>query len=196
MSSSSQPRFHDLAANPYGFVFVFIHGFRMPVFFLLSGFFTAMLWRRRGLAALGRRRLEQVGLPLAVAMVTIIPVTHWMFGFAAGETGKELADWCVPVTWAPLAWMGGFYHLWFLRDLLLAAAFIAVAWLGARFRHGLWWLLVPATAAAQYFMRDTFGANISAEVSPGPFAFAYYAAFFLFGVFFHERGVRVRRRRC
>ncbi|MBT4209173.1 acyltransferase family protein, partial [Candidatus Woesearchaeota archaeon] len=26
-----------------------IHGFRMPMFFVVSGLFTAMLWRRRGL---------------------------------------------------------------------------------------------------------------------------------------------------
>jgi hypothetical protein len=29
-----------------------VHGFRMPLFFLVSGYFTAMLWRQRGLAAL------------------------------------------------------------------------------------------------------------------------------------------------
>ena len=32
-----------------------IHGFRMPLFFLLSGFFTTMLWRRRGLPAVAYR---------------------------------------------------------------------------------------------------------------------------------------------
>ncbi len=30
--------------NPYGYLLSAIHGFRMPVFFLLSGFFTALLW--------------------------------------------------------------------------------------------------------------------------------------------------------
>ena len=29
-----------------------IHGFRMPLFFLISGFFTAMLWKKRGLKKL------------------------------------------------------------------------------------------------------------------------------------------------
>ena len=33
---------------PYDDIVHAIHGFRMPVFFLLSGFFTAMLWRRHG----------------------------------------------------------------------------------------------------------------------------------------------------
>ena len=37
------------ASLPYDDIVNVIHGFRMPVFFLLSGFFTAMLWQRRGL---------------------------------------------------------------------------------------------------------------------------------------------------
>lgn len=31
----------------YYLPFAAIHGFRMPLFFLISGFFTALLWRRR-----------------------------------------------------------------------------------------------------------------------------------------------------
>ena len=42
-----------------------IHGFRMPVFFLLSGFFTAMLWERRGLRQLALHRAKRIALPLA-----------------------------------------------------------------------------------------------------------------------------------
>ena len=34
-------------APEFGFVVSAIHGFRMPLFFMMSGFFTAMLWRRR-----------------------------------------------------------------------------------------------------------------------------------------------------
>ncbi len=29
-----------------------VHGFRMPLFFIVSGFFTAMLWKKRGAASL------------------------------------------------------------------------------------------------------------------------------------------------
>ena len=64
-------------------VFVaFVHGFRMPLFFLISGFFTAMLWRRRGLRSLIRHRLRRVGLPLLVGCFTIIPAV-WI-GVIAG----------------------------------------------------------------------------------------------------------------
>ena len=43
----------DVSQMPVlGMILSGIHGFRMPLFFLISGFFTAMLWRRRGLKAL------------------------------------------------------------------------------------------------------------------------------------------------
>ncbi|MFI4916689.1 MAG: acyltransferase family protein, partial [Phycisphaerales bacterium JB060] len=51
-----------------------IHGFRMPLFFLLSGYFTAMLARRRGLGGLLRHRGKRIALPLAVGMATIVPL--------------------------------------------------------------------------------------------------------------------------
>ena len=34
--------------SPYKFCSTAIHGFRMPLFFLVSVFFTAILWRTRG----------------------------------------------------------------------------------------------------------------------------------------------------
>ena len=54
-----------------------IHGFRMPLFFLISGFFTAMLWRKRGLKPLIVHRCKRILLPLGVGLVTIIPIT-WL----------------------------------------------------------------------------------------------------------------------
>ena len=37
-----------------------VHGFRMPLFFLLSGFFTVLLWRRRGLGNLLGHRMRRL----------------------------------------------------------------------------------------------------------------------------------------
>ncbi len=64
--------------GPYDEFFWAVHGFRMPVFFLMSGFFTTMLWRRRGLVSLVGHRLRRVALPLAIGLVTIIPATDWV----------------------------------------------------------------------------------------------------------------------
>ena len=76
---------HDL----FGLLVEAIHGFRMPVFFLMSGFFTAMLWRRRGLNALIEHRLSRVLLPLLAAMVTIGTAMNCVVGFAAESAAEE-----------------------------------------------------------------------------------------------------------
>ena len=53
----------DQSAQPeLGLVFSAIHGFRMPVFFLLSGFFTAMLCQKRGLGGLLLHRAKRIAL--------------------------------------------------------------------------------------------------------------------------------------
>jgi len=62
--------------GPYDEILHAIHGFRMPLFFLLSGFLTAMLWRRRGLPSLLSHRVRRIALPLAIGMVTIIPAVN------------------------------------------------------------------------------------------------------------------------
>lgn len=63
-----------------------IHGFRMPLFFVISGFFTAMLWRKRGVKALLRHRAKRILAPLALFMVTLIPLTFAVvFGTKAAQ---------------------------------------------------------------------------------------------------------------
>jgi len=51
-----------------------IHGFRMPLFFLVSGFFTAMLARRRGLLGMLGNRAGRILLPLFICLFTILPL--------------------------------------------------------------------------------------------------------------------------
>lgn len=67
----------DPSAN--GPIYVFqswVHGFRMPLFFIISGFFTAMLWRKRGASALVSHRFRRVFLPCLVGAVTLVPLCN------------------------------------------------------------------------------------------------------------------------
>jgi peptidoglycan/LPS O-acetylase OafA/YrhL len=54
-----------------------VHGFRMPLFFLLSGFFTMMLWRRRGGSRLVRHRLKRIALPFAIFVLPMGLLMTW-----------------------------------------------------------------------------------------------------------------------
>lgn len=78
-------------SESYGLLFAAIHGFRMPVFFLLSGFFTAMLWRRRGLRSLLSHRLRRVFLPFLLGVFTIVPAVNWVSGWAMASAFEAKA---------------------------------------------------------------------------------------------------------
>ncbi|MFY7968428.1 MAG: acyltransferase family protein, partial [Pirellulaceae bacterium] len=55
-----------------------IHGFRMPLFFWISGYFTMMLWVSRGLPALIKQRALRVLLPCLLGLVTLAPAMGWI----------------------------------------------------------------------------------------------------------------------
>jgi hypothetical protein len=60
----------------------FVHGFRMPLFFVISGFFTAMLWQKRGAGSLVWNRFRRVLLPCIVGCFTLVPLSNWVIGYA------------------------------------------------------------------------------------------------------------------
>lgn len=57
----------------YGFFQHALHGFRMPLFFLISGFFTAMMWHKRGAKGLITHRAKRILLPLIIGTFLIWP---------------------------------------------------------------------------------------------------------------------------
>lgn len=119
-----------------------IHGFRMPLFFLLSGYFTALLWRRYGLGGMLRNRAMRLALPLVLALVTIVPLI-WIVAILSGAeqggddpppTGQGDGP---PHPIAIVVWFvlrfPLFAHLWFLWYLCwLVAGFACVVWCAKR----------------------------------------------------------------
>ncbi|MAF23527.1 MAG: hypothetical protein CMP26_13120 [Roseibacillus sp.] len=66
-----------------------IHGFRMQLFFLVSGFFACMMWLKRGTLGLIWHRFKRILLPLFVFSLFIIPALTHMPKLA--ERKKEAA---------------------------------------------------------------------------------------------------------
>jgi len=99
----------------------FIHAFRMPVFFILAGFFVALLMDQRGPAATVRHRLRRLALPFAVFWpplfaacgVLVLVFRHRM---VHGTWGLDLA--LTPVAGAGAHGGPNTLHLWFLWMLL------------------------------------------------------------------------------
>jgi ankyrin repeat protein len=55
-----------------------IHMFRMPLFFVISGFFTMFILQRHGLGGMIRQRVERILIPLLLALLTIAPVDNFL----------------------------------------------------------------------------------------------------------------------
>jgi peptidoglycan/LPS O-acetylase OafA/YrhL len=174
----------------------FIHLFRMPVFFLVAGFFAALLYERGGAMAFARNRASRVALPLALFWVTMIPLLIVGLGYAARQTGTPL-PWVetreLPIVRRPIL-----AHFWFLYDLLifyaaalsgvpLARALPAIArhrieaafrWLTTK----LWApLVLGAITAASLLPMPTPGLETAAVLAPPLRVLAAYGLFFAFG---------------
>lgn len=89
---------------------LFIHCFRMPLFFLLSGFFARMIHERRGSIGFLKHRLVRIGLPFAV----FLPLSFAFARMIFAQTHPELT---------PPAFLT--VHLWFLYYLLAYSLFAA-----------------------------------------------------------------------
>lgn len=97
-----------------------IHAFRMPVFFMLAGFFVARMVEQRGHVGMLKNRLRRIGLPLLVfwpMLALVIGILLMMFvhlmqrgvvGFDPGLMPQA------PAGQSPIGRM----HLWFMFDLL------------------------------------------------------------------------------
>jgi peptidoglycan/LPS O-acetylase OafA/YrhL len=85
-----------------GLLYALTHGFRMPLFFLLSGFFTMLVLQRRGVRKLLEQRVLRILVPLVIGTATIVPLDRAVFSWAlrgdaaaidiAGVRGRVLAE--------------------------------------------------------------------------------------------------------
>ena len=140
----------------------FIHLFRMPAFFVIAGYFSALLLARRAPGQWLRGRLFRLGIPLAVAMLTLNPLLNMACELSGLPAAEAVQSWL-----RNSAESGGYWvrHLWFLivllyyslaasllvwrlpalanarvsprRDALLARWFLPF-WLGLAMLFGLW----------------------------------------------------------
>ncbi len=187
----------------------FIHIFRMPTFFVLEGFFTALRVEKRGVAGALRNRTPPIAPPMAAAFFTLLPVCllftlDFTLSVRYGvrdllparqdleRLGRDMraagAPEGVPVM-----------HLWFLLYLcyfylLIPLCRLLVRWsvpyeerigrfLGSPLALPVF-ALVTALTLWPYPGAQVFGEFIMLGFSPP--AFAYYGFFFVLGYVYHH----------
>lgn len=111
----------------------FIHAFRMQVFFVISGYFSYMLFLRYPLKRWWKVRVERVGIPMLTAIPLLTLPQFIMLQYVKGK-----AD-----TWHTLSWYEKYNtlvwelisHLWFL--LVLVVLTTVSMWVFTRMRKNL-----------------------------------------------------------
>ncbi len=101
------------------------HNFRMQAFFMIAGFFAAMVISTKGSAYFVKNRAIRIALPLVLGLATIGPITQLAKIYAGDRCGFGAAT---PSIWAAftayyaengLRAMRSPIHLWFLEFLLV-----------------------------------------------------------------------------
>jgi len=197
--------------NAYAFdvLFAFIHNFRIPTFFVLAGFFTALLIEKRGLWGTYRNRASRVLAPLVASIVTILPLTGlFMLDFmlrvrfgtddlipdraSLRALGEELAAKGVPVREPGLAHLWFLYYLCFFYLLIPVCRFLVKHSLrfGDRLKR---WISSPFLLFGfGLYTAGTLWPFHGGQVHEGFMYFkphapslVYYGSFFVFGYVFH-----------
>jgi glucans biosynthesis protein C len=180
----------------FDLVIFFIHLFRMPAFFVVAGFFGALLYYRSGAAGFARNRGRRVLLPLVIFWGLMMPIVAFGFIFSIRQVGAEM-PWG-DITGKPLQRQPILGHLWFLYYLLIfyivAAAAVPMARaVGARLRKrsysvvraiaARWWgpLVLAAITMVTLIPMEAAGLDTAAALVPPIRVLVAYGVFFAFG---------------
>ena len=175
-----------------------LHLWRMGLFFAVSGFLAAMTLGLWGPSRQLRQRLKRIGIPLFVAMLTILPaqklIVLWFVHQKSPGPTSPAYDYDLGnlLGWEP-------HHLWFLSYVLAFNVAAVVLWLVLRRGPRLTSLidrtyrrclrspfLIPLLAVLSAIPLWLGGhieapGRVASSLIPLPSAAAYYGIFFLFG---------------
>ena len=177
----------------------FLHTWHMPLFFAISGFLAATGLRRSSAAKQVRSRLRRLGVPLAIGMLTVVPLANFFVIEAAAIWPREQK---IPAK-RELT-LGHVFnltpqHLWFI-DYLLAISLLAIGvWLAIQrypalrsainrgFRAVMTssWSVFPLASISALILITkngwVAGGTMSDSLVPVPTLLVYFSFFFAFG---------------
>lgn len=130
----------DVSSNIGFDAFVYLtHSFRMPLFFLIAGYFARLLYQKRGLRGFVQNRFMRIVVPLCLGWLVLHPLTVMAWNLDTNASGANLTEFPVllqlkmmlaqGLMFVPPA-RGGLFdlnHLWFLYYLVYLYAMALAA---------------------------------------------------------------------
>jgi len=189
-------------------LYFWIHAFRLPIFFVLAGYFAELLATVRGPDAFMRHRVERLLWPYLLSLVTIGPLTLgaavWGWHVSGICTWSALIDPATPLPKELTALGFGPGHLWFLQDLILLSVgfwllrrnFEPCQGVGKPSMVGYaWWHPLACALPAVLLLGWNPDLIVSFHNSflPVSSRLLYFGMFFAFGVLFYRCGEHFER---
>lgn len=181
----------------FDWLYDFIHSFRMPLFFLVSGFFCRLVIIRSGLKYFLKQRYKRIFIPFVLGVLFIVPLTLLPFNyFRFYILQHESMNVAVKNSVVKMFHWGGIAHLWFLYYLLLFYIAITIYFIILKKlnfekkylkKFGIF-RFCCLSFFLLFFILFIFKAEIpvvSTGLKPNLFHFIYYGFFFSLGFFIH-----------
>src|SRR5262245_6213246 len=113
------------------YLFWWLHAFRLPLFFIISGFVSELLCESRGVEAFLQHRLRRIVIPFLVCLVTVMPVTGiiWGIGLNIDQRCSITQALAFTTPFKDPEVQGNYFgpiHLWFLADLTIISVTFAL----------------------------------------------------------------------
>ena len=193
-------------ADYIDFIAFYTHGWRMPLFFLVAGFFGALLYEKRGAGAVIKNRSLRILLPLIIFLplltIAIIAIFSWAVQAVSNpspmlaliSTMLNKPDAPSP----PISTM----HLWFLYYLIwfyaLTLLFLFIHrklnkkhidWIMPAVKHPIVFLLLLPLVLVPSMLSQFSPLPAPEQLSPALWAFGFHGIFFVLGwvIYKHPR---------
>jgi glucan biosynthesis protein C len=183
------------------FIVVFIHSFRMPIFFVVAGFFGSLLFYERNPLKMFKNRVSRIVLPFIVFLLILNPLNIFSFAytellFSGSDTAFEatLSYFSNPLIFIPQMT----FHLWFLYYLALITfvsvglglVFSKLSIVSNRISQAFSWiirkpvlriLVFAVLTCFVYFLMGTFQVETSYSLIPDLNTFIFFFFFYIIG---------------
>ncbi len=177
-------------------VFVVVHTFRMPLFFLVSGYFALLLIEKRGLKGFLINRVKRILLPFIIFLPLVLILVFITVGWALNsiETNVPVLD----LMSTKSAEHSGIQtmHLWFLLNLFFFCLLLAILMFGmptlmvnffskVRVKHVL--ILLPILMVPALLTVPSIPHTPPIKLYPQLWSFGFFGLFFLLGCIIQYR---------
>ncbi|MGZ8538929.1 MAG: acyltransferase family protein [Flavisolibacter sp.] len=113
------PKDPSFNTRVYDWLYHFIHSFRMPLFFMVAGFFAHMVINRSGKKYFISQRIKRIGVPFVLGVLILVPLTLWPFHYYNFHHVQQFpVDAAIKKSTSQMLKWNGLAHLWFLYYLL------------------------------------------------------------------------------